>query len=62
MCTYFKIESGVAQKLMDDFLSNFDFQKTFPQKGFSLEKNYEKLEAWYAEVNDRAEAVTGSYS
>ena len=30
MCTYFKIETDIAQNLIDDFVSNFGCQKTFP--------------------------------
>ena len=38
MCTYFKIEIDAAQNLTDDFFSNFDCQRTFPQKGFYMRK------------------------
>ena len=30
MCTYLKIESDVAQNLIEDFLYNFGCQKKFP--------------------------------
>ena len=34
MRTYFKTETDVAQNLIDDVLSNFDCQRTFPEEGF----------------------------
>ena len=34
MCTYFKTETDVAQNLTDDLFSNFDCQRTAPEKGF----------------------------
>ena len=39
MCTYFKTEIDVAQNPLDEFFSNFDWQKTFPQEGFQVKKN-----------------------
>ena len=30
MRTYFKIETDIAQNLIDEFFSNFDRQRTFP--------------------------------
>ena len=30
MCMYFKTETDVAQNLLDEFVSNFDCQKTVP--------------------------------
>ena len=34
MCTYFKTETDAAQNLIDDFISNFDCQRNFPQERF----------------------------
>ena len=38
MCTYFKEDTDTTQNLIDDILSNFDCQKTFPQEDFKLKK------------------------
>ena len=35
MCAYFKIETDAAQNLIDDFFSNFDCQRTFPERTLS---------------------------
>ena len=34
MCTYFKIETNVAQNLIDDFFSNSDCRGPFHRKDF----------------------------
>ena len=39
MCTCFKTKTDVSQNLIDDFLSNFDYQKTFHRKNFKLKNN-----------------------
>ena len=57
MCTYFKTKTDVAQNLIDKSFSNFDCERTFPTGLIS-----EKTEALYVELNERAEAVTSSYS
>ena len=38
MCRYFKTETDVAQNQIDDFFSNFDCQRIFPQEGFWVKK------------------------
>ena len=68
MGMYFNTNTDVAQNLINYFFSNFDYQKNFPLEGFYVKKNggtgliSEKTEVLYAELNERAEAVTGSYS
>ena len=69
MCTYFTTKTDVAQNLIDHFFSNFDCQRNFPLEGFLVKKNMgvrgsflKKAEALYAELNERAEAATSSYS
>ena len=68
MCTYFKTETDVDQDLVNDFLSNFDSQGTFPYEGFKEKKKWgtglisEKTEVLYAQLNEGLEAVTSSYS
>ena len=69
MCTYFKTETDVAQNLIDDFFSNLTVRGTFHKKDFKLKKKYEstwliseKMEALYAELNERVEAATSSNS
>ena len=61
MCTYFKTETDVAQNPLDEFFSNFDCQKTFRGYGGTGLLS-EKTEALHAELNERAEAATSSYS
>ena len=34
MCTFFKTETDVTQNLIDDFFSNFDCQRAFPEEEF----------------------------
>ena len=67
MCTYFTIKTDVAQNLITDFFSNFFSMDLSIGKIFS-EKKYggtrlisEKMEAFYAELNERSVA-TSSYS
>ena len=61
MCSYFKTETNVAQNLIDNFFR-------FNRKDFTLKKYgvtgliSEKTEAFYAKLNERAEAGTISYS
>ena len=64
MCTYFSTKTDVTQNLIDDFLSNFDCQqRTFKWKNYGgTGLISEKTEVLYAELNERAEAATGSYS
>ena len=75
MCTYFKIETDIAQNLIDNFVSNFGCQKTFPQEEFLLKRIrgqglgqgqsgliLEKIESLYAKLNKRTEAATSGYS
>ena len=31
---HFETETDIAQDLIDDFFSNFNCQRTFPQEGF----------------------------
>ena len=56
---------------MDDFFSNFDCGKTFPYEGFQVRKNMGGTELisgkknkklLYAELNEKVEAATSSYS
>ena len=61
MCTYFKTETDVAQNPLDEFFSNFDCQKTFRGYGGTGLLS-EKTEALHAELNERVEAATSSYS
>ena len=69
MCTYFNIKTDVARNLIDDFFSIFDCQRTFTLgRVLSEKKKYggtglisEKSEVLCEELNERAEAATGSY-
>ena len=67
MCTYFKTETNAAQNLIDDFFSNLSEDLSIGR--ILSEKNpggtgliSEKTETLYAELNERAEAATSSYS
>ena len=68
MCRYFKTETDVAQNLNDDFFLTLTASGPFHRKDFKWEKYggtgliSEKMEALYAELNERAEAATSSYS
>ena len=66
MCTYFKTETDVAQNQIDDLFSNFDCQRTLPEKGFKWKKYrgtgliLKKAEVLWAELNKKVEASTSS--
>ena len=69
MWTYFKTETGVVQNLIDDFFYlTLTVRGPFYRKDFTLKKIWgyglfsEKTEPLYAELNERAEAATSSYS
>ena len=69
MRTYFNTKTDVAQNLTDSFFFvNLTVRGTFRRKDFKWEKSQgyglisEKKEVLYAELNERAEAGTGSYS
>ena len=69
MCTYFNTKTDVVQNLIDDFFSNFWLSEDLSIGTILSEKKYggtglisEKTEVLYAELNERAEAATGSYS
>ena len=68
MSTYFKIETDVAQNLIDDFFLTLTVRGPFHWKDFKCKKHgrtgliSEKTEALYAELNKRPEAATSSYS
>ena len=70
MCTYFNTKTNVAQNLIDDFFSNMTARRPFHRKDFKRKKNLgvrtelisEKTKVLYTELNERAEAATGSYS
>ena len=70
MCTYFNAKTNVAQNLIDNFFSNMTARRPFHRKDFKRKKNLgvgtglisEKTEVLYTELNERAEAATGSYS
>ena len=68
MCTYFKTETDVAQNLTDVFFLILTVRRPFHSKDFKWKKyggtglNSEKTEVLQAELNERAEAATSSYS
>ena len=69
MYTYFKTETDAAQNLIDNCFSNLGCQKTFHRKDFKWKKYggywvsfWKKTEALHAELNEKAEAATSSYS
>ena len=70
MCTYFNAKTNGAQNLIDNFFSNMTARRPFHRKDFKRKKNLgvrtglisEKTEVLYTELNERAEAATGSYS
>ena len=69
MCTYFNTKTDATQNLIDVFFSNFDCQRNLSIGRILSEKKLEvtglisvKTEVLYAELNERAEAATGSYS
>ena len=65
---YFNTKTDVAQNLINDFFLTFNVRGTFHRKDFKWKKIggagliSEKTEVLYAELNERAEAATGSYS
>ena len=68
MCTYFNTKTDVAQNLIDEFFSTSTVRGPFHRKDFKWRKYggitllSEKTEVLYAELKERAEAATGSYS
>ena len=65
MCTYLNIKTDVAQNLIDDFFLTLTIRGPFYRKDFKWKKwGYglisEKTEVLYIELNERAEAATGS--
>ena len=67
MCTYFKTETNAAQNLIDDFFSNLSEDLSIgrilsEKKPGGTGLISEKTETLYAELNERAEAATSSYS
>ena len=70
MCTYFNTKINVAQNLIDDFFFlTLPVRGSFHRKDFLVKKKYggtglisEKKEVLYAELNERAESATGSFS
>ena len=68
MCTYFNTKTDAAQNLIDDFFLTLTVRGPFHRKDFKWKKVgvtgliSEKTEVLYAELNERAEAATGSYS
>ena len=68
MCTYFNTKTDVAQNLIDDFFLTLTVRGPFHRKDFKWKKIggtgliSEKTKVLYAELNERAEAATGSYS
>ena len=68
MCACFKVESNVAQNLINKFFSKFDCQKTLSWKGFYVEKSMgtgllsEKTDILHVKLNERAEGANSSFS
>ena len=68
MCTYFKIETAAAQNLNDYFFLTLPVRRPFHRKEFkwrgygSMGLLSEETEALHAELNEKAEAATSSYS
>ena len=68
MCTYFKIETAAAQNLNDYFFLTLPGRRPFHRKEFkwrgygSMGLLSEETEALHAELNEKAEAATSSYS
>ena len=66
---YFNTETDAAQNLINDFFLTLTVRGPFYRKDFKWKKiggygaNFsKKTEVLYAEINERAEAATGSYS
>ena len=68
MRTYFNTEINVAQNLIDDFFLTLAVKGPFHRKDFTWKKIggtgsiSEKTEVLYAELNEKAEEATVSYS
>ena len=65
MCTYFKTEADAAQKLWlseDPSIGRSLSKKKKKKNGGTGLLSEKKMEALHAELNERAEAATGSYS
>ena len=68
MCTYFITETDAAQNLIDYFFLTLPVRRPFHRKEFkwrgygSMGLLSEETEALHAELNERAEAATSSYS
>ena len=65
MCTYFNTKNDVAQNLIDDRTMSEDLSigRILSGKKYGGTRLIsEKTEVLYAELNERAEAATGSYS
>ena len=68
MCACFKVESNVAQNLINKFFSKFDCQKTLSWKGFYVEKGmgygatFWKTDVLHVKINERVGGATSSYS
>ena len=68
MCMYFKTKTGIAQNLIDTFFQTLTVRGPFHGEDFGWGKYgstgliFEKTEALYVELNERAEAATSSYS
>ena len=64
----FQYKTDVAQNLIDGFFLTLTVREPFNRMDFKLKKIwgygliYEKMEALYAELNERAEAATRSFS
>ena len=68
MCMYFKRKTGVVQNLIDKLFLTLTVRGPLHRKDFKLKKYggtgliSEKTEAWYKELDEKAEAATSSYS
>ena len=65
MCSYFKTETDLVQNLIDDFSFNFDLsigRILSEKKHVGTGLISEETEALYAELNERMESATSSYS
>ena len=69
MFMYLKTKTDVAPNIIDKFFSNFDYQRTFPQKRFQVKKKcggtgliFEKTEAFYVELSEGVELATNIFS
>ena len=69
MGRYFRTETDVSQNLINIFFLTWTVRRPFHRKDFKRKKKYgstgvfsEKAEALNAELNERPEAATSSYS